>query len=85
MGIEEMLEIEQQADAFMLKPPEQREKLLYIAVLRSDRRVSNIEANGCAHQCNTGMMAIVDRWTPAAIGTAIMTVVVGLLEYLRGK
>jgi len=85
MGIEEMVEIERQADAFMLKPPEQREKLLYIAVLRSDRRVSKLETEGCARQCNTGMMAIVDRWTPAAIGTAIMTVVVGVMEYLRGK
>jgi len=85
MGIEEMVEIEQQADAFMLKPPEQREKLLYIAVLRSDRRVSKLEIEGCARQCNTGLMAIVDRWTPAAIGTAIMTVVVGVMEYLRGK
>jgi len=85
MGIEEMVEIERQADDFMKKPPEQREKLLYIAVLRSDRRMSKLESDGCARQCNTGMMAIVDRWTPAAIGSAFVGILVGVLEYFRGR
>ena len=85
MSIQDDMDVEIQAEAFMAKSPEQRERLLYVAILKTDRIVQEININGCKRQCNTGMMAIVDRWTPAAIGTAIMTVVVGLLEYLRGK
>jgi hypothetical protein len=31
------------------------------------------------------MMAIVDRWTPAAIGSAFVGILVGVLEYFRGR
>ena len=87
MGIEEMVQIEEQADEFMSKAPEVREKLLYIAVLRTDRKVSLIEQEGCAKFCYIEPVkpSIIDRWTPAAMGTLITSVLVGLLEFFRAS
>ena len=85
MSIQEDVDVEVQAEAFMSKSPEQRERLLYVAILKTDKVVQEINMKGCKRQCNTGLMTIVDRWTPAAVGTMIMSVIVGLLEYLRGK
>ena len=82
MGIEEMIEIEEQADEFMQKPPEQREKLLYIAVLRSDRRIATIEKDGCSRACAPSMIA---KWTPATVGTFVMGLVYGAVEYFKAK
>jgi len=82
MSIEDMVEVESQADEFMEKSPETRERLLYIAILRTDRKVTKINEHGCAKACDS-KGTIIDRWTPATIGTVIMGVLVGLLEFFR--
>jgi hypothetical protein len=82
MGIEEMIEIEEQADEFMKKAPEQREKLLYIAVLRTDRKVALIERDGCS-RAEIVHGSRLSPWTPAAVGTLITTSVVAVLEWIR--
>ena len=84
MGIEDMMEVEDQAKAFMNHQPEEREKLLYIAILRTDRKVTKIEKDGCSKLCDI-KPSIIDRWTPAAMGTLITSVMVGLLEFFRSS
>jgi len=80
MGIEDMVGIEKEADEFMEMSPKLRERLMYIAILRTDRSIVKINEEGCAMACKS---SIVDRWTPATIGTIIMGVLVGMLEYFR--
>ena len=82
MGIQEDLILEKQADDFMKKEPAQRERLLYMAVMRTDVIVSKMLRDGCDKACS---QSIVDRWTPAALSTLIVSVLVGILEYVRGN
>ena len=84
MGIQEDLIIEKQADDFMKKEPAQRERLLYMAVMRTDVIVSKMLRDGCDKACPQSQ-SIVHRWTPAALSTLIVSVLVGILEYVRGN
>ena len=40
----------------------------------------DIKENGCAQKCTPGAW---ERWTPAAVVTAVMGGIIGALEYLR--
>ena len=83
MGIEDMVQIETQAEEFMQKAPEQREKLLYIAILRTDRRISKIEKEGCSKADIRHGNSAWARWTPATIGTTLSVILIAVLEWLR--
>ena len=85
MSIRDDVIVERQAEEFMKQAPDQRERLLYVAILRTDLLVQEINVNGCKRRCTTSLSAILDRWTPAAIGTAISAALIAFFEYFRGS
>lgn len=40
----------------------------------------DLKENGCAQKCGSGVL---ERWTPAAIGTALTGAAIAVIEYFR--
>lgn len=97
MGIEDDIRIDEQADDFMSKPPQIREKLLYVAVLNNDQMLKSLSIevkdtvvglkhlseNGCKRFCESKETTAMQRWTPAAVMASIPAIVVAVIEYFR--
>jgi hypothetical protein len=43
----------------------------------------DLRANGCGRKCDEQPESAVARWTPAAVGTALTGVAIGILEWFR--
>ena len=43
--------------------------------------LDDIKDNGCAKACSKG--SLLDKWTPAAVGTALMGALIGAIEYFK--
>jgi len=60
-------------DTLMKGSQSSRDKFIITTLL-------DLKENGCAQKCSPGAW---ERWTPAAVVTAVMGGIIGALEYLR--